>query len=91
MADAEKFESFSVGVKPETNDLRREVFDGIAILSGHENRLRNHCECFERLIVAAHELMLNDPLQFSMFLGEGEPQHGRRFLSFVKRLKGLDK
>ena len=30
VSDAEKFESFSVGVKPEVNDLRREIFDAIA-------------------------------------------------------------
>lgn len=96
-------DTFSVGVLPTTNDRRRELFDGIALLAGHRGekdplldpRNGNHVECFERLVAAAHEMMLTMTARFAMEFGEGgDPKKDaearlryQRFAAFVARLK----
>lgn len=81
-----RFETFSVGVRPAVNDLRREAFDGICILAGKPNRLGNHTVAFERLISAVHELMMTDPAYFAQLFGEGSEANDGRFAAFVARL-----
>jgi len=89
-----RFETFSVGVKPDVNNLRREVFDGIAILAGRRSRLDNHTVAFERMICALHELMLLGPGAFANLFGNGggdadaQSFNEKRFAAFIARLKG---
>ena len=98
MPDAEKFESFSVGVKPETNDLRRQIFDAICIVNGRANRLQNHCFAFERLMFGLHTIMTDAPDSFSFLFGDGDPLAAQRFKTWLKEghnhvgaVKGVDK
>jgi len=89
-----RFETFSVGVKPDVNDLRRRVQDGIAILAGKRSRLENHTVVFERMICALYELMLQGPGAFANLFGDGggdadaQEFNEKRFAAFVARLKG---
>ena len=91
-----RFQSFSVGVLPTTDDKRREVFDGIALLAGHQEgytlppRYGHHVECFERLIQTVHQWMVDAPESFAQLFGEGEARYNSRFAAFVARLKKLD-
>lgn len=96
--------NFSVGVDDVTDNRRREVFDGIALLAGHRGekdallnpRYENHVECMERLIAAVHEMMMMLPARFAMEFGEGgDPERdaeaklrSQRFLAFIARLQG---
>lgn len=88
-----RFQTFSVGVKPDVDNLRREVFDGLAILGGRRSREKNHTFCFERLISAVHELMLQSPGTFAQLFGDGggdadaQQFNEKRFAAFVQRLK----
>lgn len=88
-----RFQTFSVGVKPDVDDLRRHIFDGIAILAGRRSRLDNHTVCFERLISSIHELMLQSPGIFAQLFGDGggdadaQEFNEKRFAAFVARLK----
>mgnify|MGYP001589555307 CR=1 FL=1 len=88
MTDAEKFESFSVGVKPETNDLRREIFDAIAKVNGREDRMRNHCFVFERMVFGLHSLMLDAPDAFAGLFGDGDAVSKSRFLAWLREREG---
>lgn len=86
-----RFETFSVGVKPDVNILRRHVFDGIAILAGRRSRLENHTFCFERLVCSIHELMIQSPGIFAQLLGDGggdadtQSFNEKRFAAFIAR------
>ena len=88
-----RFTSFSVGVKPDVNDLRRRIFDAIAILGGRRSREKNHTFCFERMICALHELMLQSPGSFAQLFGDGggdadaQQFNEQRFAAFIARLK----
>ena len=88
-----RFQTFSVGVKPDVDNLRREVFDGIAMLAGRRSRLDNHTVCFERMICALHEMMLQSSGEFAQLFGDGggdadaQQFNERRFAAFVARLK----
>jgi hypothetical protein len=89
-----RFETFSVGVKPDVNDQRRHVFDAVAILAGRKSRLENHTFCFERLICSIHELMMQSPGIFAQLFGDGggdadaQSFNEKRFAAFVARLQG---
>lgn len=89
-----RFHSFSVGVKPDVDDQRRHIFDAIAMLAGRRSRLDNHTMCFERMICALHELMLQSPGIFAQLFGDGggdadaQKFNEKRFAAFVSRLKG---
>jgi len=88
------FETFSVGVKPDINNSRREIMDAIAILGGRENpneppRYHNHTFCMERLVVGVHSLMEIAPDSFAEIFGEGEPRYKKSFMDWLAaRLKG---
>ncbi len=84
MADAEKFESFSVGVKPETNQVRREIMDAVALVNGRESRLMNHTFCFERMMFGLHSVMLDAPESFAFLFGDGDPISKTRFMAWLK-------
>ena len=84
MTDAEKFESFSVGVKPETNDIRRQIFDAICKVNGRENRLNNHTFAAERMFFGLHSIMLDAPDSFAFLFGDGDPQAAQRFKTWLK-------
>lgn len=92
-AQEPRFQTFSVGVKPDVNNLRRKVFDGIAILDGKPSRLENHTVCFEKMICSLHELMLQGPGAFASLFGNGggdadsQEFNERRFAAFVARLR----
>jgi hypothetical protein len=74
VADEPRFQSFSVGVKPDINNQRRAVQDGIAKLAGEENRLDNHTMTFERLIFGVHIMMIHAPDSFAACFGGGGTQ-----------------
>ena len=88
-----RFQTFSVGVKPDVDDMRRRVFDGIALLGGRRSRLQNHTWCFARMICALYEQMLQSPGDFAQLFGDGggdadaQQFNEKRFAAFVERLK----
>jgi hypothetical protein len=88
-----RFQTFSVGVKPDVDNLRREVFDGIALIGGRRSRLENHTWCFARMICALHEMMLQSPGIFAQLFGDGggdadaQQFNEKRFAAFIARLK----
>lgn len=89
MAEEPKFESFSVGVKPETNQLRRELMDAVAILGGRQNhdeppRYHNHTFCMERLMFGLHSIMLDAPESFATIFGVGEPRYTKNFMVWLE-------
>jgi len=84
-----RFESFGCGVKPDINDQRRAVLDGIAKLDGKENRLGNHTMTFERLIFGVHIMMIHAPDSFAAVFGGGgghqeEESNLTRFKKWVR-------
>lgn len=84
MSEEHKFETFSVGVKPETNQVRREIMDAIALVNGRESRLQNHTFCFERMMFGLHSIMLDAPDSFAFLFGDGDPIGKSRFLARLK-------
>ncbi len=84
MSEEPNFETFSVGVKADTNDLRRVIMDAVALVNGRQNRLRNHTFCFERMMFGLHSLMLDAPEAFAGLFGDGETAHRRNYLAWLK-------
>jgi hypothetical protein len=68
-----------------TDNKRRAIMDGIAILAGRENRLGNHVLCFERMIDVLYEVMVTMPDLFAQWYGEGDADSARKFQAFAKR------
>ena len=86
MSHEPKFESFSVGVKPETNELRRGIMDAVALVNGRASRLMNHTFCFQRIMEGLDSLMRDAPESFVMLFGDGDAVSKSRFLAWLKKV-----
>ena len=84
MSEEPRFGTFSVGVKPETDDLRRGIMDAVALVNGRDSRLQNHTFCFQRIMEGLDSLMLDAPDSFAMLFGDGEAVSKSRFLKWLR-------
>lgn len=74
-----RYESFSVGVKPQVNEMRRRVMDAIAILAGLRDRRQHHVQCFERMVFVLDEMRQTSPHDFlTLFAGDFLPDAQRK-------------